>query len=318
LTDNYLRIGLSSIIKFFAERVFAKLFYTLIKIQLFLILFMLIRVPTLFSQNIGHEEKTLKNYDFSNTNSRSISLPKQLNEISGLAVTGDDRLLSHNDEIGTVYEIDILTGNIINEFYLGKKKLKKDFEGIAVAKDSLFLVTSSGVLYKFHYPDDERFVEYKKIKTFLSAKYNVEGLCYDKATNSLLLACKEYAGKNFTEYKAIYSFDLSTYRLNEEPRFLINLDSLKNKFNINNFSPTGIEIHPSSGNFFILSSHEKVIIEISSNGELLNAVKLKSKNHRQPEGIAFLSDMSLLISDEGRGEKESLIIPLVVVLLTTH
>jgi uncharacterized protein YjiK len=89
----------------------------------------------------------------------------------------------------------------------------------------------------------------------------------------------------------------------EEPRFLINLNALKNNFNINNFSPTGFEVHPISGNVFVLSSHEKAIVEISSTGELLNAVKMKSKNHRQPEGISFLSDLSLLISDEGKGEK---------------
>jgi len=59
----------------------------------------------------------------------------------------------------------------------------------------------------------------------------------------------------------------------------MNLDSIKNKFNINNFSLTGIEAQPYSGNVFILSSHEKAIVELSSNGELLNAVKLKSKNH---------------------------------------
>jgi len=255
------------------------------------------------AQQNALKEGTLLNYDFSGDNSNTITLPKELKEISGLVVTGDDRLFAHNDEVGTVYEVDIKTGKILYQFYLGKKKLKKDFEGIAAVNDSLFLVTSSGVLYKFNYPDDERNVEYIKVKTFLSAKFNVEGLCYDKATNSLLLACKDYAGENLTEYKAIYAFDLSTYILNEEPRFLINLDSLKNKFNINNFSPTGIEAHPNSANIYILSSHEKMIVELSSDGELLNAVKLKSKNHRQPEGIAFLSDLSLLISDEGKEGK---------------
>jgi uncharacterized protein YjiK len=256
-------------------------------------------------------EGTLHHYDFSGEKSKTVTLPKKLNEISGLAITGDNRLLVHNDEVGTVYEVDISTGEITNEFNLGKKKIKKDFEGIAVVKDSLFLVTSSGVIYKFSYSDNEKNVDYKKFKTILSAKNNVEGLCYDKTTNSLLLACKEYAGKNLKEYKAIYSFDLSTYKLQEEPRFLINLDSLKNKFNINNFSPTGIEVHPNNGNVFILSSHEKAIVELSSNGDLLNAVKLKSKNHRQPEGISFLSDLTLLISDEGKGEKAKLtIIPI--------
>ena len=246
---------------------------------------------------------TLQRYDFSGDYSNTITLPKELNEISGLAISGDDRLFAHNDEVGTVYELDISTWEILNKFYLGKKKIKKDFEGIAVVKDSLYMVTSSGEIYKFSYSDDEKNVDYKKFNTILSAKNNVEGLCYDKATNSLLLACKEYAGKKLKEYKAIYSFDLSRYRLFEEPRFLINLDSLKNKFNINKFSPTGIEIHPNSGNIFVLSSHEKAIVELSSNGILLNAVKLKSKNHLQPEGISFLSDLSLLISDEGKGEK---------------
>ena len=245
----------------------------------------------IMAQQSDCNDGTLINYSFSDEHTRTITLPRRLNEISGLAVTGEDRLFSHNDEVGTVYEVDIETGKILNQFYLGKKKLKKDFEGIAAVNDSLFLVTSSGVLYKFNYPDDERNVEYIKVNTFLSAKYDVEGLCYDKATNSLLLVCKEYAGKNLREYKAIYSFDLSRYKLDEEPRFLINLDSIKNKFNINNFSLTGIEVQPYSGNVFILSSHEKAIVELSSNGELLNTVKLKSINHPQPGGIAFLSDL---------------------------
>jgi len=255
------------------------------------------------AQQNALNEGTLHYYDFLGDNSKTITLPKELIEISGLAVTVDNRLFAHNDEIGTVYEINIETGNIQKQFNLGTKKLKKDFEGIAVANDSLFMITSSGVIYKFSYSDHEKNVDYKKFKTFLSAKYNVEGLCYDKATNSLLIACKEYAGRDLAEYKAIFSFDLSSYKLEEEPRFLINLDSLKNKFNINNFSPTGIEVHPYNGNVFVRSSHEKAIVELSPNGLLLNAVKLNSKNHRQPEGIAFLSDLSLLISDEGKREK---------------
>jgi uncharacterized protein YjiK len=256
-----------------------------------------------FAQQNNLYEGTLPHYDFSGDYSNTITLPKRLNEISGLAVTGDNRLFVHNDEVGTIYEIDISTKEILNEFKLGDEKIKKDFEGIAVVKDSLFMVTSSGVIYKFSYSDDGKNVEYKKFNTILSVKNNVEGLCYDKATNSLMLACKDYAGKNLKGYKAIYSFSLANYSLDEVPVYLINLDSLKNKFNINNFSPTGIEIHPNSGNVFILSSHEKAIVELSANGELLNAVKLNSKIHRQPEGISFLSDLSLLIADEGKGEK---------------
>jgi len=256
-----------------------------------------------FAQKGDGDIGTLHNYDFSGDNSKTFFLTKELKEISGLAVTADNRYFAHNDEKGTVYEIDISNGTILNEFYLGKKKIKKDFEGIAAVNDSLFMVTSSGVLYKFSYPDHERNVEYKKFETFLSAKYDVEGLCFDKATNSLLLACKGASGKDMKGYKAIFKFDLLTHKLDEEPGFLINLDELKNKFNIKNFSPSGIEVHPETGTFFLISANQKAIVELSADGDLLNAVKLDPKLYKQPEGITISPDESIILADEGKGSK---------------
>jgi len=243
------------------------------------------------------------NYNLNEKSNIKIKLPKELSEISGLAYSEDNHIVTNNDETGTVFEIDILTGKILNEFYLGKKKIKKDFEGIAAVNDSLFMVTSSGVLYQFSFPDEEQNVEYKKYKTFLSSKYDVEGLCFDRATNSLLLACKGFAGKDLKGYKAIFKFDLSNHKLAEEPRFLIWLKKLKDKYDIKNFSPSGIEIHPRSGNFFIVSANIKAIIEISPDGKILEAVKLDKKYHKQPEGITILPDGSLIIADEGNGGK---------------
>jgi uncharacterized protein YjiK len=254
--------------------------------------------------NIG----TLNHYDFSGDNSITVTLPKKIKEISGLAVTSNNRYFAHNDEIGTVFEIDISSGKILNEFYLGNKKIKKDFEGIAVVDDSLYMVTSSGVLYKFSFPDDEQSVEYKKFNTFLSVKNDVEGLCFDRVTNSLLVACKGFAGKNFKGYRAVYSFDLATLSLKEEPAFLINLDELKQKFNIKNFSPSGIEVHPKTSNLFLISANQKAIVELSAEGDLLNAVKLDPELHPQPEGITFSSDLELIISDEGKNKKARLTI----------
>ena len=55
----------------------------------------------IIAQQIDCNVGTLYNYSFSEEHSRTISLPNRLIEISGLAVTGDDRLFSHNDEIET-------------------------------------------------------------------------------------------------------------------------------------------------------------------------------------------------------------------------
>ncbi|MCZ6702863.1 MAG: hypothetical protein O6940_07455, partial [Ignavibacteria bacterium] len=75
----------------------------------------------IIAQQSDYNDGTLLNYSFSDENSRTITLPKELIEISGLAVTRDNRVFAHNDEIGTVYEINIETGNIQNQFNLGTK-----------------------------------------------------------------------------------------------------------------------------------------------------------------------------------------------------
>jgi uncharacterized protein YjiK len=245
----------------------------------------------------------LSGYKIDGNDVKQTKLPIELKEISGLAYAGDRFVFTHNDEKGIVFKVSVESGEIIKKFYIGNKLLKKDFEGIAVVGDSIFLTTSSGVLYRFAEVENNGNADYQKLKTELTAKNNVEGLCYDAKTNSLLLACKGSAGKNLKGFKAVYSYDLDNYKLNTKPRFLINLDSLNKKFRIKDFSPTGIEVHPENGNFFILSSIKESIIEISEEGEILSAVKLDSKENKQPEGITFLSELSLVISNEGQNKK---------------
>lgn len=47
-------------------------------------------------------------------------------------------------------------------------------------------------------------------------------------------------------------------------------------------------------------------MEISKSGELIAAMKLEKEAHAQPEGIIFLVDNSILISDEGKNKKATL------------
>jgi len=70
------------------------------------------------------------------------------------------------------------------------------------------------------------------------------------------------------------------------------------------FSPSGIERHPKTGSFFIIGAKGiKMIIEIAPSGKILGKAKLDPKVHRQPEGITFLKDHSLIICNEGAGRK---------------
>jgi uncharacterized protein YjiK len=261
---------------------------------------------------MNQDERPLLNHYKFNSSSGSfnaivIKLDKKLEEISGLAATKEGRLFCHNDEKGEVFQLDFQTGKILKSFSL-KKKVKEDFEGIAIVKDMFYMVTSKGDIFEFKEGKNGSNVKYKVYETDLKSKYDVEGLCYDPETNSLLLACKEFPGKGIKNKRAVYSFSLKKKKLIDEPRFLISTKKIEEASDHDAFNPSGIERHSLSGTFFIITGKGRGIIEVSSNGKILAEENLNDKIHRQPEGITFLSDNSLLISDEGDDSKATLTI----------
>ncbi len=263
------------------------------------------------------DKTTIKSLSFNPENRQSVKLPNILQELSGLAMTKDGRLFGHNDERADVYQINPDNGKIVKSFSLGKKTLKKDFEGIAIVDDLFYLVTSDGDLYKFKEGEDKSEVSYKKYETRLSSKNDVEGLCYDPDTETLLLACKGYPGRGYDGKRAVYSFSLSNKKLKKKPRFLISIKEVNNLTNPgiaqklgdffllteNSFAPSGIARHPENHSFYILSSQGSTILEISADGELKGRILLDKKHHNQPEGITFAKNLSLLIGDEGGNGK---------------
>lgn len=230
----------------------------------------------------------------------ALPLPHELEEISGLAVAPDGRLFGHNDEEGTVFRIDAGSGAIVERFSLGTIGAEDDFEGIEIVGERFFLLSSDGELYEFREGKDRGRVDFTTIKTGLSGKYDVEGVCADPATNDLLLVCKEYAGKGYAEddEKAVYAFSLATGALNPEPRFVLPAKRIRKALDLKKFKPSGIARHPESGSFFIISSSDPAIVEISSDGSLLAVRKLPA-SLSQPEGIAFDAQGRLYIASEG-------------------
>ena len=165
------------------------------------------------------------------------------------------------------------------------------------------------MLYSFKEGSNLEKVKFIEIDLGFSSKFEIEGLCYDSQTNSLLVTCKSYAGKNNKGKRAIYSFSLEINKLNKTPRFLISLKTIENKFGIKEFFPSAISLQPETGNFFILSSKGKpAIIVINSTGDLISGGKLNKKRHSQPEGLAFNKSGDMLISNEAANSSPTIII----------
>ncbi|MBI9072444.1 MAG: SdiA-regulated domain-containing protein [Melioribacteraceae bacterium] len=248
----------------------------------------------------GGEDKMFSGYNIFSENIKSIKLDKKLKEISGLTFTKDSRLFCHNDEKGEIFEIDF-DGNIIKSFYL-KGKLKEDFEDIAFFKDHFYLVTSSGTIYQFNEANDGEEIEYQIYDTGLKSKYDVEGLCVDHESKSLLLACKEFPGKGLKGNRAIYSFSLEKNILDETPRYIISIDKIKD-YGFNNFHPSAIGFNNKTKSYFLVDGKNSLIMEIDTLGNIMNISSLNKKNHKQPEGLTFYKDGTMIISDEGNSGK---------------
>jgi len=263
-------------------------------------------------------------YDLS-APSKHYELPKYLKEISGLSTRTDKKIICLQDEEGLVFQYNTEKKEVTKEFKFGKKN---DYEGIEFVREIIYALRNDGTIYEIKNFDSKK-QKTKKYTTFLDADYDTEGLGYDAKNHQLLIACKEKAGdrKDWLLKKAIYGFDLKTKKLLEKPVHLIDLEEIHQVLNNSDFQvyatqilsflggkagnhffkPAGIAVHPKTSDLYIVSTVGKILVVLSPSSKVLYAEPLNPKLFRQPEGITFLSDGTLLISNEGAGKRANIL-----------
>jgi uncharacterized protein YjiK len=221
-------------------------------------------------------------------------LPAELREISGLAWIDKNRFACVQDEDGEVFIYNTAENKIEKQIPFGGPG---DYEGIAVNENTIYVVRSDGRLFEIDMNSKSPAKEYK---TPLTAQHNVEGLCYDKANDRLLLAAKDEETGN---KKQIYHFDLTKKELMKQPAYSIDLsnemlntaDGKKKKKSI---MPSAIAINPRTNDVFITDGPGSRLVILASSGEVKQVHNL-GKDFAQPEGITFSSAGELFISNEG-------------------
>lgn len=248
----------------------------------------------------------------------SVVLPNVVHEISGLTCIDSTIIACIQDEKGILFFYDLTKNEISREI---KFFSKGDYEGIARVKDTIYVLRSDGTLYEIRdYKSDSVIVT--PYPTNVPSKDN-EGLCYDNENNRLLIACKEHTGKGdlSKDERYVFGFDLISKRLIEEPAFSFDIHLLKeyaNNHNINlprkekkkgsaaepvlKFRASAISIHPVTDKIYILSAEDYLLFIFDRNGNIDQMVKLNAGLFNQPEGITFLENGDMLISNEGQGK----------------
>jgi len=231
-------------------------------------------------------------------NFKQWKLPGRLREISGLALTPDERLLAVTDEKAIVYELDYNEGRIIKSFALGNPVVRADFEGIAVLGDRIWLMTSDGVLFAAEEGPDERSVRYQKFDTGHGDYCELEGLAQDPAAGTLILVCKETNKKK--NDLMMFEWTATADGIEHVRSTVIPESSIEDGIDEKKFSPSGITIDPQTGERVIIAARQDALVRLEADGSLSDAIILKKKGrHKQSEGIELTRDGRMLIADEG-------------------
>jgi len=235
----------------------------------------------------------------------TLELPQALLEVSGIVVLESGILACIEDEHGTLYQVNPVSGEIISRTCFGEDG---DYEGLARAEDSLFVLRSNGDLFEIQNAASPA-PQITHHKTGIPAKDN-EGLCYDMANNRLLIAAKSKSGEGpaWKNKRIIYAFDLETRTLDKQPAFTFSLKALQESIdaaglvrssNIK-FRPSAIGIPPGREQLYLLPAADHLLFVFNPEGGLAYCEVLQPNLFPKAEGIAFNRAGDLFISNEGK------------------
>ncbi|MBN1409854.1 MAG: hypothetical protein JW969_03355 [Spirochaetales bacterium] len=249
-------------------------------------------------------------YDF-NTPYKVITLPAALQEISGVTAIDADTIACVQDEKGFIYVYDLKAQKVREEI---KFHGKGDYEGIALAGPDMYVLESSGTLYRV---SDYALgnPETQKIDTGITTIDN-EGLCFQPGKHELYISSKTELEKKSKKRHYVYRYDIKKWKMEKKPFLSIEAEKLekdakKKEIKIPKgglkFVPSDIAVHPATEYVYVLSSVEHLIYVFSRKGNLRDIHPLDKRIFNQPEGLCFLPDNTLVITNEGGKSLPSLI-----------
>ncbi len=244
--------------------------------------------------------------DFPLVRGKTFALDPALTEISGLAPAGPHSFFAHNDEHGTIFEIDMRTGQSVRSFSLGKAPVAADFEAIAADGERLYLTTSSGNLYEARLPDDGANVSFEVHQTGIGSACEVEGLAPGSRRQSFLFLCKNIrqSGKKVKQAKDMRRLHIYEWSMSDPgaaPRLAVDVAfaDLQLGEAAAKFTPADLARDAETGSLFVLNARGG-ILHMTASGEPIAYAPLSRALHPQSEGLAIMPDGVIAVADEGK------------------
>ncbi len=252
--------------------------------------------------NVKHKEfKSPSHYNLNKP--YLIKLPSELDEISGIAYYNkDNSLFAESDDKGCLYKIFLNKPTDIRKW---KFSHKRDYEDIVLHDSTFYILNNNGDIVSLRFLNDS-LVQHEY--TFPDkGKLEFESLYYDEKSKKLVLMCKDCEiDKNATI--GTYTFDLQLFLYSNS--YTIDAKSVAEITSpaSTKFKPSGACINPVTGELYILSSINKLLVVAERSGEIKAAYNLDPSIFNQPEGITFTDNGNLFISNEAGNSQPATIL----------
>lgn len=252
-------------------------------------------------------------------------LPAELYEISGITALDSIHLACVQDEHGIVFQYSIGAERVSEQtrFYADG-----DFEGIAKVDNDLYVLRSDGVLFKIANFINGNRLATDSIVTNIPISNN-EGLCFDAQSRRLLIASKGRVkgNKDLKDKRFVFAYHVDQQKMLDTPILTldlkevaavmqekgIELESTEKKngkvhFHALKLMPSGIAISPDGLYYFMLSAVDRLLLKLNRQGKVVDVIALDENLYAKPEGLIFLPNGKLVISNEGHGGEPNLIV----------
>ncbi|WP_316798264.1 SdiA-regulated domain-containing protein [Pedobacter frigidisoli] len=227
------------------------------------------------------------------------NMPQNLFEISGIVFhKGDSKeVFAIQDEDGDLFHLGLSD----KESKFTKFGGKGDYEDVTIINDYVIVLKSNGELHTFPISGINGAEAKNVVKTKdLVPKAEYEGLAADEKAGKIFVLTKEVK-KGKANQTDVFSFKFNAGKFTSDKTYSLPFKEIAEVAGDSKikFRPSALAKNPATGEWYILSSINKLLLVTDAEFKIKSAYPLKRSFFNQPEGIAFDKDNNLYISNEG-------------------
>jgi uncharacterized protein YjiK len=228
-----------------------------------------------------------------------------LAEISGIYFyPKDSSVFAISDESGYLFKIHLNKDFITQRWKFDKSH---DFEDVFYRGNAFYILESNGNIHtlQFSTRGDTITTQTSLFPEDGKGKNEFESLYYDSFRKSFVMICKDCKSDKKNTVSA-WAYDPESNNFTAS-LFAINVDLIAAKTGDKKlkFKPSAATINPLTGDLWILSATNMLLVIADGDGNCKEAFRLNKGIFTQPEGITFTPSGDLIISDEAGSKYNS-------------